>query len=72
MVNKLFLINKLYLLRMSDRSLVTDNLNALNTMLIQLSSMDIKITDEEKCIRLLCSSPDSWDILVVVIGSNHD
>jgi hypothetical protein len=32
--------------------------------------MDIKIIDEEKCIILLCSFPDSWDILVVAIGSN--
>jgi hypothetical protein len=70
LVIKLFLRNKLYLLRISDGSLVTKNLNAFNTMLIQLSYMDIKINDEEKCIGLLCSFRDSWDILVVAIGSN--
>jgi hypothetical protein len=32
--------------------------------------VDIKITKEEKCISLLCSFPDSWDRLVVVIRSN--
>jgi hypothetical protein len=32
--------------------------------------VDIKITDEEKCISLLCSFPGSWDNLVVAIGSN--
>jgi hypothetical protein len=70
LVNKLFLINKLYLLRMSDGSSVTEHLNAFNTILIQLSSVDIKITEEEKCISLLCSFLDSWDSLVVAIRSN--
>jgi hypothetical protein len=32
--------------------------------------MDIKIIEEDKCISLLFSLPDSWDILVVAIGSN--
>jgi hypothetical protein len=54
LVNKLFLGNKLYLLRMSDGSSVTEHLNAFNIVLSQLSSMDIKIIDEEKCINLLC------------------
>jgi hypothetical protein len=34
LVNKLFLRKKLYLVRISDGSLVTENLNVFNTMLI--------------------------------------
>ena len=67
---KLFLRKKLYLLRMSEDNLMTEHLNAFNTIISQLSSMDIKITDEEKCIILSCSFPNSWDSLVMAIGSN--
>jgi hypothetical protein len=54
-INKLFLIMKLYLLRMSYVSLVNDYLNVFNTILSMLSFVDIKITEEEKCRSLLCS-----------------
>jgi hypothetical protein len=69
-VKKRFLWNKLYNLRMKDGDLVIEHLNAFNTMVSQILSDDINICDEDKCIRLLCYLPDSWDILFVSIGSN--
>eukprot|EP00253_Pinus_taeda_P024613 PITA_24613 len=70
LVNKLFLWKKFYNLRMKDGDSVTEHLNAFNIVVIQLASLDIKISDEDKCINFFYSPPDSWDSLVIAIGSN--
>jgi len=49
---------------------VANHLNPFNTMVSQLVYVKIKISDEDKCINLLFSLPNSWDSLVVAIGSN--
>lgn len=69
LVNKLFLRKKLYNLRMKDGDSMIEHLNAFNIVVSQLLYVDIKILDEDKCISLFFSLPDSWDSLVVVIGS---
>eukprot|EP00253_Pinus_taeda_P034646 PITA_34646 len=70
LVDKLFLQKKFYNLRTKDGDSLIEHLNAFNTVVSQLSYVDIKISDEDKCINLLFSLPDSWDSLVITIGSN--
>eukprot|EP00253_Pinus_taeda_P007215 PITA_07215 len=70
LVNKLFLRKMLYNLRMKDGDSATEHLNAFNTVVSLLACVDIKISDEDKCISLLYSLPDLWDSLVIAIGSN--
>ena len=70
LVNKLFLQKKLFHLRMDENDSVTENLNFCNILVSQITSVGIKMTEEDKCITLFCSLSDSWDNLIVAIGSS--
>ena len=59
LVNKLFILKNLYHLRMEYGDFVIEHLNAFNTLVSQLVSVNITIVEEDKCITLLCSLPDS-------------
>ena len=55
---------------MEDGDSVTDHPNVFNTLVSQLVYVDIKMEEEDKCITLPCSLPESWDNLIVEIGSS--
>ena len=56
---------------MSHDDLVIEHQNAFNTIINQLSFVDIKITKEETYLSLLFSLLDCWDNLVMVFGSHN-
>ncbi|GJS49044.1 hypothetical protein Tco_0599165 [Tanacetum coccineum] len=59
--NKNFLKRKLYALRMTESTSVTEHVNNLNTLFSQLTSLDCKIDPQERAEILLQSLPDSYD-----------
>lgn len=68
--NKIFLKRRLYTLRMSESTSVTDHINNLNTLFAQLTTSHFKIAENERAELLLQSLPDSYDQLIITITNN--
>lgn len=68
--NKIFLKRKLYALRMTESTSVTEHVNNLNTLFSQLTAVDCKIEPQERAEILLQSLPDSYDQLVISLTGN--
>jgi len=64
---RIFLKRKLYTLRMSESTSVTDHINNLNTLFAQLSAAYFNIIENERVELLLQSLPDLYDQLVINI-----
>ena len=59
--NKVFLMHKLYNLKMKESSGVTTHVNEFDSLFAQIRAQRMQIDDEMKAIHLLCSLPPSWD-----------
>ncbi|KAA0061179.1 Gag-Pol [Cucumis melo var. makuwa] len=68
--NKIFLKRKLYTLRMSESTSMTEHMNILNTLFSQLTLLAYKIEPNERAELLLQSLPDSYDQLVINLTNN--
>ena len=53
---------------MKEGTKIADHLIFFNTLICQLSSMDVKIDDEHKVINLLCTLPEFWGQVVSSIS----
>ena len=45
-------------MRMKEGTKIADHLNVFNTLIFQLSGMDVKIDDADKATNLLCTLPE--------------
>ncbi|KAK2967158.1 hypothetical protein RJ640_026549 [Escallonia rubra] len=68
--NKVFLMKKLFNMRMSENGSVVDHLNDFNGVTNQLESVGINFDDEIRVLLFLCSLLDSWNNLVTTVSNS--
>ncbi|KAH9307248.1 hypothetical protein KI387_035159, partial [Taxus chinensis] len=68
--NKIFLMKKLFKMKMSKNGSVVDHLNEFNMVVSMLNSVKIDFDDEVRALLILCSLSDSWDNLVMVVSNS--
>jgi hypothetical protein len=68
--NKVFLMKRLFNMKMSEGGSVADHLNEFNTVTNQLSSVKVDFDDEVRALLILCSLPERWNSLVMVVSNS--
>ena len=67
--NTVFLMKRLFNMKMSEGGSVVDHLNEFNTLTSQLSSIKVKFGDKVRALLIWCSLPESWNNLVIVVSN---
>jgi hypothetical protein len=67
--NKVFLMKRLFTMKMSEGGFVSDHLNEFNMVTNQLSSVKVDFDDEVGALLIMCSLPESWNGLVMVVSN---
>ena len=67
--NKLFLMNILSNMKMSEGGSIADHLNEFNTLTSQLSSVNVKFDDDVRDLLILCSFPEIWNSLLMAVSN---
>jgi hypothetical protein len=70
MSNKVFLMKRLFNMKMSEGGSVADHLNNFNTVTNQLSSVKVNFDDEVRALLILCSLPKRWNDLVMAVSNS--
>jgi hypothetical protein len=67
--NKVFLMNQLFNMKMSEVGSITNHLNEFNTITNQLSSVKVTFDDGVRALLILCSLLEIWDDLVMGVSN---
>lgn len=54
---------------MDEDTSLANHMNVFNMFVAQLTSIGVKIDDEDRCMLLLCSLPNTWDHLIMATRS---
>jgi hypothetical protein len=68
--NKVFLMKRLFNMKMSEGGSIADHLNEFNTVTNQLSSIKVDFDDEVRALLILCLLPERWNGLVMAISNS--
>ncbi|KAK3013758.1 hypothetical protein RJ639_008784 [Escallonia herrerae] len=67
--NKVFLMKRLFNMRMSENGYVVDHINDFNDVTNQLESVSINFDDKIRALLFMCSLPDSSNNLVTTMSN---
>jgi hypothetical protein len=68
--NKVFLMKRLFNMKMSEGGSVADHLNEFNTVTNQLSSVKVDFDDEVRALLILCSLLERWNGFVMAVSNS--
>ena len=68
--NKVYLIRRLVNLKMGEGNSITNHISEFNTIIVQLTSVQITFDDEVKALILLSYLPESWSATVTAISNS--
>ena len=67
--NKVFLMKRLFNMKMSKGGSVVDHLNEFNTLTNQLSYVKVNFDDEGRALLILYSFLENWNSLVMAVSN---
>ena len=63
-------MKRLFNMKMVEGGSIIDHLNEFNTITSQLSFVGINFDEEIRALLILCSLPESWNGLVIVVSNS--